>query len=131
MIKHFLKGDVGALSEHFFLEEFQCHCKYDSCKETIIDTDLIDKLEVLRKHFGKSVHINCGFRCAKHNAELKGAASQSQHKLGKAADIQVAGVSPDQVYQYADSVFKGVGRYNDFTHVDVRDGNRARWDYKK
>ena len=48
-------------------------------------------LEPVREHFGP-VHINSGFRCPDLNKAV-GGTSTSQHCLGQAADIEVAGVA--------------------------------------
>ncbi len=53
----------------------------------------------------------------------------SQHLRGTAADITVRGVDPDVVQEIAEEIHAvgGIGRYNTFTHLDVR-GHRAVWD---
>lgn len=49
--------------------------------------------------------------------------------LGKAADIVIEGWDPVEVAALAEEVgFVGIGLYNTFTHVDVRDGDPTRWD---
>ncbi len=119
----------GYASEHFKYSEFRCKC----CGELHPDGDkppklLLDFLENIRAHFGKPVHINSGYRCPAHNAEV-GGASKSQHMAGTAADCWIDGVSPDLVHAYADELIGssgGVGKYPGFTHIDVR-GYRARW----
>lgn len=51
-------------------------------------------LQPLRDALGRPVLVNSGFRSAKVNAAVGGAAS-SQHRLGQAADIVVAGMTPE------------------------------------
>jgi len=114
------------LSEHFVRSEFACRC---GCGFDTVDHMLIVVLEVVRNHFRRPVLINCGCRCPDHNRAV-GGAQNSQHLVGKAADIVVDGISPDQVADYIDRIWPdlgGLGRYRTFTHVDVR-GRRARWD---
>ena len=63
-------------------------------------------------------------------------AKSSQHLLGRAADIQVAGVSVEDVAAYAESLLPGwggVGRYpvkagraKGWVHVDTR-AKKSRW----
>lgn len=112
------------LSKNFNEEEFACSC----CKETKINTELVAVLQKLRDVFGASVTITSSYRCPKHNAEA-GGAKKSQHLLGTAADIIVKGFSPALVYQYLDRTYPdcyGLGKYNTFTHIDVRT-SKARW----
>jgi len=76
------------------------------------------------------------YRCEAWNRANNGA-SKSQHLKGKAADITIKNLTPDEV---ANAVGKlqdggfikagGLGRYNTFTHIDIR-GKKARWDYRK
>jgi uncharacterized protein YcbK (DUF882 family) len=62
---------------------------------------------------------------------LKGAAKNSQHMYGNAADIKIDGVSPKEIYDWLNSWHKGgLGLYPTFTHVDVRNTvgrSLARW----
>lgn len=117
----------GYVSEHFKLSEFKCrHCG-ETHPDGVPDA-LLGYLEDIRAHFGKPVNINSGYRCPTHNAEV-GGAKQSQHMLGKAADIWIGGVDPQKVRDYADEMIGdggGVGDYDTFTHIDCR-GYKARW----
>jgi len=110
------------LSEHFSLHEFTCKC---GCKRTYVEPELIDLLEKIREHFGRPVIISSGYRCPKHNKAV-GGGPNSQHIFGKAADINVIGVSPAKVQQFLADHEGGLGAYLTFTHVDVR-GRMARW----
>ena len=49
-------------------------------------------LEPVRAHFGRPMFINSGYRSARVNASVGGAAS-SQHVRGEAADIEIPGVA--------------------------------------
>jgi uncharacterized protein YcbK (DUF882 family) len=94
---------------------------------------LAENLQVLRDHVGTSVIINIAYRPVWWEHQ-QGRSGTSQHCLGKAADIVISGMTPDEV---ADTIEKlidedkmeqgGLGRYNTFTHFDVR-GYAARWD---
>lgn len=116
------------LSEHFLASEFACSC----CNVSNVNPKLIAALEQLRAIVQKPINITSGYRCKKHNARTPGAAHNSQHTLGNAADIHVRGLSVVQLAAAALEVpdFKngGIGQYprNGFVHVDVR-GSRARW----
>ena len=120
---------------NFRLQEFECHCssngggRLPGCQEVIVDSDLLDVLEKIRAMLGgRAMVITSGYRCPTHN-EYVGGVPSSQHCLGKAVHIVVAGVPPALVATAAENVvgpLGGVGRYNGFTHVDVR-GAMARW----
>ena len=128
-----LKNGNRKLSEHFKVREFRCQ---DGSDPVFIDTELIDILEKIRVHFGKSVTITSGFRTASHNATVAKAAKYSQHLYGKAADIRVEGISVETVYAYAETLLgergglciypPGLGRANGWVHVDVRK-DKSRW----
>lgn len=115
----------AAASAHFKVYEF---ASKDGAEPVLISPKLLEVLEKIRAHFGAPVTISSGYRSPAHNAKVGGAA-QSQHLYGAAADIQVKGVSPTQVADYAETLMPtwgGIGRYSNFIHVDVRD-NKSRW----
>ena len=121
------------LSEHFKVREFRCK---DGSDPVFIDSELVELLEKIRVHFAKPVTITSAFRTASHNATVAKAAKYSQHLYGKAADIQVQGISVENVYAYADKLLgnaggcgiypPGLGRANGWVHVDVRKA-KSRW----
>ena len=118
---------MSKISKHFKREEFACKC--GKCGQDTVDVVLIEILESVREHFGVSVRLTNANRCAKHNAEV-GGATNSQHLKGRAADIQVEGINPDEVADWLDDMYPnqyGIGRYKTFTHIDSRDRS-ARWD---
>lgn len=107
------------LSPYFHRDEFACQC---GCGFNTVDVQLLRLLEMIRERFGP-VTITSGCRCELHNASV-GGSKFSQHKLGRAADIQVKGVPPLDVQQFFDERFPnafGMGRYSSFTHIDSRD----------
>lgn len=132
-VKIYAKGSKIQLTKNFYSNEFDCKCKRPNCKQTLIDTDHVANLQLLRDRLGKPIDQNCGYRCPEHNVEV-GGASGSQHPEGYASDIVVAGMSPDQVADIAEQYFNGLGRYDTFTHVDSRSlkqkGLKARWDFR-
>lgn len=115
----------GALSSHFNASEFVCHC----CGQGSVDSRLIELLEELRAKAGKPIHVNCGYRCPSHNAEV-GGVPNSQHVLGTAADITIPEIGFDRARELVERIdFDGTGFYPPlnaggawFIHVDVRDG---------
>ena len=126
------KDGTRKLSPSFTVREFRCR---DGTDTIMIDEGLVVLLQCIREHFGKPITIPSGYRTAEHNAKVGGSKS-SQHLLGRAADIQVAGVSPDAVAADAESLMPtwgGVGRYpvkagraKGWVHVDTR-ANKSRW----
>ena len=116
------------LSPHFRVREFACHDGSDTVK---IDEALVELLEQIRAAAGGAVTVNSGYRTPAYNSRV-GGARNSQHVLGTAADIVVAGASPLLVGQMAEYYLGdsgGIGVYGTFTHVDTRN-NRARWDQR-
>ena len=119
------KKSPGALSSHFNASEFVCHC----CGQGSVDPRLIELLEQLRAKAGKPIHVNCGYRCPPHNAEV-GGVPNSQHMFGTAADITIPKIGFERARELVESIdFDGTGFYPPlnaggawFIHVDVRNG---------
>lgn len=127
----YTKGKAVQLSQNFKSTEFDCNGK-GCCTTTPIDPKLVEVLQNIRDHFAVSVHLNCGYRCPKHNAAVSGASAKSKHMEGLAADIVVRGVHPVSVARYIETIpgFAGrIGCYtwddagHGFVHVDVRGTN--------
>jgi uncharacterized protein YcbK (DUF882 family) len=120
----YTKGNAVKLSTNFNSTEFDCHGS-GCCSTTIVDPKLVEYLQKIRDHFGKSVTITSGYRCAKHNKNI-GGATKSYHAKGQAADIVVKDVAPAEVAKYAESIgIKGIGLYETnkdghFVHIDTR-----------
>lgn len=114
------KDGEKAITKNFKVREFKCK---DGSDIIFVSDELVKILQQIRDHFGKAVTINSAYRTPTHNKKIGGAA-YSQHMYGTAADIVVSGVKPSEVYSYADTILGsrgGVGRYDTFTHVDVRE----------
>ena len=114
------------ISIHFNVEELQCRC----CGKLPMDTlemklnllKLVGLLEWIRGRTGKPIHVNCAYRCSKHNKEV-GGAQNSTHTKNLAADITVQGMKPQEVFDLidADPMARagGLKAYATFTHVDA------------
>ncbi len=117
--KHFKSdNDINAMT---------CRC---GCDRIIIHTDLFRKLDKLRKKIG-SIRINSGFRCEKHNSEVRGVANSS-HIRGLAVDFDMSLKDKDDVLKEVRKHFKRIGIGGNFTHVDVDVSKpEAEWTYEK
>lgn len=121
------------LTKNFNLSEFKCNDGSETPEEIIVNLkSLADQLQILRDFIGKPITINSGYRSPKYNKKI-GGATRSQHILGKAADIRVNGISPNELHGIIEELIKderlkigGLGKYSSFTHIDIRQ-NTARW----
>ena len=117
---------MGDLSAHFSTREFTCHC----CGHAIVSGRLVQGLEQLRQLAARPILVHDGYRCRAHNEEVGGTAN-SEHTRGTAADIEIPGMSLQQMYELALGVPQfsggGIGVYDGgFLHLDVR-SHSARW----
>ena len=91
---------------------------------------IIKALDYARNQVGLPFHINSGYRSEKHNRDV-GGVSNSQHKLGNAADVGISSQELGDSIEYWIKDYLGddcgIGRYNTFIHVDCRN-TKARWD---
>lgn len=113
------------LSTNFTVKEFACK---DGSDAVLVAPRLVMVLQTIRSHFGAAVTINSAYRTPQYNAKIGGVA-HSQHCYGTAADITVRGQKPAAVAAYARKIMPdwgGVGIYNTFTHIDVREA-KADW----
>jgi uncharacterized protein YcbK (DUF882 family) len=120
-----VKDGNKKLSTNFKVKEFACT---DGSDPIFIDSNLVNVLQKIRTHFGKSVTITSAYRTPTKNKAV-GGQTYSQHLYGKAADIKVKGVTPKKVAAYVEKIMPksgGIGIYNSFVHVDVR-STKARW----
>jgi uncharacterized protein YcbK (DUF882 family) len=98
-------------------------------------TELLKNLQVLRDACGKSIKIISGYRSPERNKAV-GGATMSQHMYANAADIQITGLTPQQMYDLVEKLIKegkmkqgGLGLYpreGGWIHYDTR-GTKARW----
>lgn len=101
----------------FFKEkEFACKC---GCGAANMDKDFVSRLDNARRIAGIPFHINSGFRCMKHNANV-GGVKESSHVFGFAADIGVSD-SPSR-YKIVNALltagFSRIGVGMSLIHVD-------------
>ena len=125
---------MNKLNKYFSRDEFECKC---GCGFNTVDSELLRLLTITRKHFDAPLTISSACRCVEHNESVQREAnsnyiplsSKSKHMKGIAADIKVKGVTPAAVYEFLDNHAPntlGLGKYNSFTHIDVRT-EKTRW----
>ena len=120
-----VKDGDKKLSANFRVREFACS---DGSDPVFIAPELVEVLQKIRDNFKSPVTINSAYRTPGKNKAVGGAA-YSQHLYGTAADIQVKGIAPKDVYAFAETLLPnkgGIGLYPTFTHVDVR-ATKSRW----
>ena len=128
------------LTQNFNKSEFDCKCGCEMPKKVLDNIKILaEQLQAIRTISEQPIQINSAYRCVKHNANLKPkpGAKNSQHILGKAADIVIKGYTAEETYELLDELMHyntilqgGLGKYNSFTHYDIR-GKEARWDFTK
>lgn len=125
------------LTNNFNKSEFDCKSGADMPQEVFNNIQkLANQLQIIRNKVSVPVKINSGYRSPEHNTKI-GGSKTSQHLLGKAADIVIDGYTPDEVADLIEELIEngdilqgGLGRYNTFTHYDIRK-SKARWNFKK
>lgn len=118
------------LTKNFKEEEFICKC--GKCKEVPLHLKenlilLCQQLEKIRFYTGPII-INSGVRCLEHNKKV-GGVKDSQHLLGRAADIRVKNMYIEDLYNRIQELRRQeiikigyIQQYktNKFIHIDVR-----------
>lgn len=140
---------MGNISEHFNRSEHECEC---GCGFNAVDKELNEVLEDLHEDFSAlyrnqykiSIEITGPNRCYGRNEIVQKIAnpdyisgsSKSTHTLGIAVDFKIwliwhkKQVDPDLVSAYLEKKYPnkyGIGKYNNRTHLDVRE-KKGRWD---
>ena len=123
--------DQTQLSPHFNAREFRCSC--GGSHETLISSELVDKLESLYTALNCSkIIVTSGYRCPEHDKAV-GGTSSGQHTKGTAADVCCYGqdgqpISSKTVCCKAQDLgFGGIANITSsyqYTHLDVRTGYR-------
>ena len=121
------------MTENFKLKEFASKDGANFPKDVFNNIQQLAKnLQVIRDFYNKPININSGYRSPEHNKAI-GGAKNSQHVLGKAADIWIKGITPNELAKGIQTLIDagkisegGIGVYDTFTHYDIR-GTKARW----
>lgn len=133
------KGDRIKINEFFSTHEFTCQCEHADCVDQVISEDLIKRLSKLREVKKTSITITSGFRCKKHQEDIRNSgvstvvAKVSQHELGNGADVKLKGLSVEEWLEDAKKLFWYIGLAKTFLHVDTRpakvQGTHVTWKY--
>ena len=122
------------LTKNFSKSEFDCSCGCDMPLGVLHNVQkLANQLQALRNIVGNPIKINSGYRCSDYNDNVVKGAKNSQHKLGKAADIVIEEMTPQETFELIDLLINegellqgGLSAYATFTHYDIRK-TKARW----
>lgn len=131
---------------NFNVQEFKCGCggKYCTGYPVALSKSLIENLQTLRIHYGRSITVTSGLRCPSYNKKV-GGVTNSEHTKGRACDIYISGQSdsyngrveivnywntlPNVKYSYCNGYMKYVGQKSKYyysstmgnaTHVNVK-----------
>ena len=108
--------------QNFSAKEFDC----THCGKNEMQPDFLQKLQILRSVYGKSMRITSGYRCPEHPIEAK-KAQPGAHTSGCAADISIDRAEAHQFLKLAFAAgFTGVGVQQKgsgrFIHLDTLEG---------
>lgn len=91
---------------HFTREEMSCK----HCGKAPMSATFMDKLEDLRKVYGRPMVITSGYRCPEHNSQVSNTGLTGPHTTGRAVDIAVRGADAHELLGLAmERGFFGIG----------------------
>tara|TARA_R100000951_G_C2537772_1_gene148386 strand:+ start:62 stop:442 length:381 start_codon:yes stop_codon:yes gene_type:complete len=125
------------MTKNFSKEEFDCNDGSEMPINVYHNmVKVANQLQTLRDYIGKPIQVNSAWRSEEYNASI-GGVKNSQHIMGRAADIVIKGMTPIEVSKIIEELISkgdmlqgGLGIYSSFVHYDIR-GTKARWDYSK
>jgi len=107
--------------KHFTPEEMACKCGCKSCRMIL---DFMQRLEEIRIHYNRPMHITSGFRCADYDKAIGG---KGNHSLGCAADVLIS--KGDNMMDFVEACLKVKMRrvilYHNMPHVHIDDNPDA------
>ena len=123
------------LTKNFSRKEFECKDGTQMTENQFKNIqELAKNLQVLRDELDEPIHITNAYRSPAHNQAI-GGSKNSQHTLGKAADIYVESLKPKELAKVIEGLIEegkmsegGIGIYTKqkFLHYDTR-GIKTRW----
>ena len=84
---------VKVYATDFKPEEFRCPCGHCTGYPTWMRVNELKHIQTIRTHYGKPMTITSGLRCEYENKRLNGSVADSAHKVGKAVDFYMQGVT--------------------------------------
>lgn len=124
------------LSEHFSLDELcvsqtAARNNWDNTPDAAALEELkrlCATLEVIRSFIGKPLIITSGYRSQRVNKAV-GSKDTSAHRFGRAADLKVYGMSPEQlmraIIQSGVSVDQIILEFNSWVHLGLSSANKT------
>ncbi len=116
---------------YFQVSDFACKCGRPECNAVPPSSTLMQKIDDMRLQFGEAINITSGSRCDYQNDRV-GGAKDSQHLLGRAADIPCD--NGDYMYRLVKYAMKqgftGIGIKAHMVHLDIRQGQPVFFGYK-
>lgn len=90
--------------EFFTEEEFRCKCggRYCDGFPVRMQEQVVRICDAARRHFGRPGHVISGLRCPVHNAN-EGGVTDSQHLYGEAVDLQIEGISAEELLAFIET----------------------------
>lgn len=116
------------LTRNFKRSELECPC----CGRCEMNPIFMERLQVFRDLYEKPLTVVSGYRCPKHNREVRGS-PKSDHIRGDAADIRVHDKSSIELFRLRELAFKlefnavGIGKTQ--YHLGIRPGDPKSWSY--
>ena len=116
---------------NFTKAEFDCK----ATGENNMQHEFMEKLQAIRKEYGKSMTITSGFRSVKHPVEAKKTHSNGEHTQGFCADVMcITGNDRFQLVQLAlKHGITRIGVAKTFLHLGIGGKNLPNnviWDYQ-
>jgi len=109
------------MKEQFAPSEKVIECLKDLC---------VNILQPLRLAIGKPITVSSGYRCVRLNKAIGGAAN-SQHVVGQAADIEVEGVTNEEIISAIKlidlPVDQCIEEFNQWVHISYGPRNRKQF----
>lgn len=121
------------MAYQFFTDaEVKCKC---GCEKQQMQPDFMKKLDLLRAHYGKPLHVTSGFRCESYNCKVSTTGPNGPHTTGRAVDISITGPEAFRLVQLAlgSHSFSGIGiqqtgpHEGRFIHLDDLKGSQRPW----